>query len=125
MVAFFQFSDDKIYVKNYFDNGQMKSEGWMKKNQKEGYWFSYYENGNKKEEGHFKNNKKAKWWIYYNVNEGIEKKCEFENDVMNGYCIIYFNGDVVRGEKYQSGKKIKQWNSLSEFKKDNSISQTK
>jgi antitoxin component YwqK of YwqJK toxin-antitoxin module len=112
---------DKIYVKNYFENGQIKSEGWMSNNEKDGYWFTYHENGSKKEEGHFKNNKKTKWWINYDNQSKIERKCEFENNLMNGFCIIYNNGEPIRGEKFVKGKKIKQWNSLSEFRKDNFI----
>ncbi len=121
LFATFQLSGDKSYIKNYHENGQIKSEGWINNNLKDGYWFTYYENGLKKEEGHFKNNKKIKWWIFYDIKSNIEKKCEFENDKMNGYSITYLNGDPIRGEKYKFGKKVKQWNSLSEFKKDNFI----
>jgi hypothetical protein len=41
---------------------------------------------------------------------------------MEGFCIVYKKGDVIRAEKYVKGKKIKHWNSLSEFKKDNDFS---
>lgn len=111
-----------IYVKNYFDSGKIKSEGWLKNNQKTDYWFYYYENGNKKEEGHYTNNKKIKWWVFYDINQEIEKKCMFENDKMNGFCIIYSKGKIIRGEKFKNGAKIKQWETVEQFKKDNPIS---
>ncbi len=118
----FGFTTDKIYVKNYYENGKMKTEGWMLQNKKIDYWFYYFDNGNVKQEGHYLNGKKTKWWIFYNSNEEVIKKSEFKNDLMEGFCIIYKNGDIIRAEKYVKGKKIKNWNSLSEFKKDNDLS---
>ena len=113
------FGQSKIYIKNYFDNGQIESEGWLQENQKTDYWFYYYTNGNKKEEGHYVTNKKTKWWIVYGENEVINKKCQFYDDKLDGICVIYHNGNVVRAEQYKKNIKIKQWSSLSAFKKDN------
>ncbi len=121
LFSFLPVSGQKSYFKDYFENGKIKSEGWLNQNQKEEYWFFYNENGTKKEEGHFVNNKKCKWWIFYNSKEKVSMKCEFENDKMNGLCIIYKNGGISRAEKYLNGKKIKEWNSVTEFKKDNPI----
>ncbi|MBF2709605.1 toxin-antitoxin system YwqK family antitoxin [Flavobacterium soyangense] len=114
-------SGQKVYFKEYFGNGKIKSEGWLIEGQKVDYWLYYYENGDKKEEGHFANNKKSKWWIFYNIKDEVSKKCEFANDKMHGLCLIYKDGAIIRAEKYQMGKKIKQWNSIKEFKKDNPI----
>jgi antitoxin component YwqK of YwqJK toxin-antitoxin module len=119
--TFFQVSGQKKYFKDYFENGKLKSEGWLNQNQKEDYWFFYNENGSKKEEGHFANNKKCNWWIFYKSKEEISMKCEFENDKMNGFCLIYKNDKIVRAEKFQNDLKIKQWNSVTEFKKDNPL----
>ena len=119
--TFFQVSGQKFYSKEYYDNGKLKSEGWLNQNQKVDYWFYYFENGNKKEEGHFINNKKCKWWIFYNPNEEITKKCEFKNGLINGFSLFYRNSHIIRAEKYFMGNKTNEWNSLSEFKKDNNI----
>lgn len=100
----------------------MESEGWLNQNQKVDYWFYYFENGNKKAEGHFEENKKCKWWVFYKSNKQIDKKSEFENDQLNGLTLIYQKNNIIRAEKYAMGKKLKEWNSLSEFKKDNKIS---
>jgi antitoxin component YwqK of YwqJK toxin-antitoxin module len=118
----FGFTAEKVYVKNYYQSGKMKSEGWSIENKKVDYWFYYFENGNVKQEGHYLNDKKTKWWIFYNSNKEIIKKCEFENDIMEGLCIVYKDGDIIGAEKYAKGKKIKYWNSVSEFKKDNDFS---
>jgi antitoxin component YwqK of YwqJK toxin-antitoxin module len=115
------FCQSKIYVKNYFENGKIESEGWIKDNQKIDYWFYYYENGNKKEEGHYVNNKKSKWWLMYDDNEIIQKKCQFYNNKLDGLAIVYKNGTIIRAEKYKMNIKIKQWESLSAFRKDNTL----
>jgi antitoxin component YwqK of YwqJK toxin-antitoxin module len=119
LFTFFQVSAQKTYFKDYYDNGKLKSEGWVNQNKKVDYWFYYFENGNKKEEGHFIDNKKCKWWIFYYSNEEINKKCEFDNGQMNGFSLVYRSNQIIRAEKYIMGKKTKEWNSLTEFKKDN------
>ncbi len=115
------FGQSKIYVKNYFENGQIESEGWSQDNQKINYWFYYYENGSKKEEGHYVNNKKTKWWLSYDDKEVIQKKCQFVNNQLEGLVIIYKNGSLIRAEKYKMNIKIKQWETISSFRKDNSL----
>ncbi|CCG53635.1 Protein of unknown function [Flavobacterium indicum GPTSA100-9 = DSM 17447] len=112
-------NDSKIYFKQYYENGILKEEGWLKNNKKTDYWYYYYEKGNKKEEGHYFNNKKIKWWIFYDEKQVVLKKSEYKNDELNGLTIIYKKGKIVSAEKYSSGIKIKQWNTLEEFKKDN------
>jgi antitoxin component YwqK of YwqJK toxin-antitoxin module len=121
LFGFFQASAQRTYNKTYFNNGKIQSEGWMSQNQKVDYWFYYYENGTKKEEGHYEANKKCKWWIFYNSNKEIDKKSEFDNDQLNGFSIFYIKNKIIRAEKYDMGKKIKEWTSISEFKKDNTI----
>ncbi|EIA08559.1 toxin-antitoxin system YwqK family antitoxin [Flavobacterium frigoris] len=121
LFTFFQVSGQKTYLKEHYDNGKLKSEGWLNQTQKVDYWLYYFENGNKKEEGHFINNKKCKWWIFYNSKEAISKKCEFENDQLNGFSVFYKNNQIIRVEKYFMGTKSNEWNSLKEFKKDNKL----
>lgn len=110
---------DKVYIKEFYLNKRLKSEGWMQNNKKQDYWFFYNENGAKKEEGHFENDKKTSWWISYNSKNKIVKKCEYKNDKLDGFSVIYENGEIVKAEKYNFGKKIKEWESITEFKKDN------
>lgn len=115
------FCQSKIYEKKYFENGQIESEGWIQEDQKIDYWYFYYENGNKKEEGHFTYNKKTKWWLSYDDNEILQKKCQFYNDKLEGLVIIYRNGSIIRAEKYKMNMKIKQWETISAFRKDNTL----
>ena len=113
-------SGTKEYVKEYYPNKKIKAEGWILNNKKQDYWFFYNENGFKKEEGHFENGKKTSWWIFYNSKNKISKKCEYKNDKLNGFSVIYEDGEIVKAEKYTFGKKLKEWESIAEFKKDNS-----
>lgn len=122
ILYFIPFYGQKTYVKNYNQNRIIKSEGWILKNEKTDYWYFYNENGTIKEEGHFYKNKKIKWWTFYNDAKEIIKKCEFKNNVMDGYCIIYTDGKISKAEKYKMGKKIKEYYSIEEFKKDNLLS---
>ena len=118
-LLYFSPTTEKTYVREFYANKKIKSEGWIQFNKKQDYWYFYNENGSVKEEGHYINNKKTKWWIFYNSKNVILRKCEFTNDKQDGFSIIYENGDVVKAEKYTFGKKIKEWQSIAEFKKDN------
>jgi len=111
---------DKTYAKNYFASGQIASEGWTIENKKTDYWYFYRENGFKKEEGHYASDQRTKWWIFYDTQEKVSAKCEYKGDKLEGFAIIYKNGKLIRAEKYKMGIQIKQWTSLSEFRKDNS-----
>ena len=99
----------KSYQKNYFDNGVIKSEGWIKNNQKNGYWKFYYENGNvekegrystnkpikywyfytqngfKKSEGHFTKGNKANWWLFYDNKGNVSYKMQLKDNIKNYY----------------------------------------
>ena len=121
LLTFFGNNSQKIYQKDYFANGYIKSEGWIVKKQKVDYWFFYYDNKSKKEEGHYLNNQKNNWWIFYNQKGEVVKKCEFLKDKMNGLCIVYDRGQIIRAEKYAFGKKVNQWTTIAEFKKDNAL----
>ena len=138
-------SAQKTYQKTYFDNGNLKSEGWQKNNQKNDYWKFYYENGNikkegrfskdkpikywyfytkkgiKKSAGHFLNGEKSNWWLFYDDLEKVNHKCQLKHNVKNGYCLMYKNEKLVSAAKFKAGKKIKEWTDLKAFKKENNL----
>lgn len=135
----------KTYQKEYYDSGQMKEEGWLLDGKKVDYWKFYFENGNLKQEGSYKKDKKVKYWYFYTENAIIEKeghfnkgikedwwlfydengivnyKCQLENNQKNGYCLVYKEEEIIKASKFKGGKKIKEWISLSSFKKENNI----
>ena len=135
----------KIYQKEYYDSGQIKEEGWVLDNKKVDYWKFYFENGNLKQEGSYKKGQKVKywyfytknavitkeghfnkgikedWWLFYDKNGIVNNKCQLKNNQKNGYCLIYKEEKIVKASKFIEGKKIKEWTSLSSFKKENNI----
>lgn len=139
-------SAQKTYQKNYFDNGALKEEGWMKNGKKTDYWKFYYENGtikkeghfsknksskywyfyayngNKKSEGHFANGEKNNWWLFYDSKGNINHKCQLKHNQKNGYCLMYNKGKMVSVSKFKAGKKIKEWTNIESFKKENKLS---
>ncbi|WP_040560083.1 hypothetical protein U8527_20470 [Kordia algicida OT-1] len=141
----FSVSGQKEYEKTYYDNGQMKEEGWVKNDVKTKYWKFYYPNGALKKEGRFKNGKptkywyfyrenktkkseghyvngvKSKWWLFYDEQGKVNHKCQLKNNQKNGYCLRYINEKLVSAEKYKHGKKIGEWTDLASFKRENSV----
>ena len=83
---------EKMYSKEYYDNGQMKAEGWAMGEMKMGYWKFYHPNGALASEGHFKKNKRNEYWHFYNekgalIKEGhyLSRKCRKLVDFLR-YC---------------------------------------
>lgn len=135
------FNDSKVFTKKYYDNGNKMSCGWLEGELKTGFWEFFYENGAVKSSGHFKNDlkngywyfynqegalikeghftsdKPEKWWKYYK-NEKFEK-CIYQSDGKTRYCLIFINGKLKMGSKYVSDILVKEWNSITSFRKDN------
>ena len=128
------------YFKNYFENGQIKSEGWLEHNKKTKYWHFYYNNGNLKSKGHYNNNLKTGYWYYYNdentvTSEGYYTKnekngwwknykgdtieeVEYINSKKEGLSIYKVKGKPVKAEYYKNGNKTHEWFTLARFKKE-------
>ncbi|RCS27951.1 hypothetical protein DUT90_03715 [Polaribacter sp. WD7] len=135
----------KKYHKEYYQNGQIKQEGWLLNDKKTAYWKFYYQNGNLKKEGHFKENleidywyfyyrnshkekeghyikgSRSNWWLFYNNKGEIIHKCQLENNLKNGYCLIYSDNKLIKASKFKQGVKIKEWTSFSSFKSENNL----
>ncbi|NNE77817.1 MAG: hypothetical protein HKN31_12185, partial [Pricia sp.] len=70
MAAFFflflnQSEGNKSYHKEYFLNGSLKVEGWVKDGVKTDYWKFYNSNGTLAEEGHFQGDRRDAYWHFY------------------------------------------------------------
>lgn len=135
----------KIYKKIYFEEGNLKSEGWQVSNEKNGYWKFYHKNGEIKEEGHFKDNLKTKywyfyrdnsvkikeghfnkgkqenWWMYYDDYGNIVHKCQLKNNQKNGYCFLYKNKKLNKAMRFKNGKKMDEWTDFTSFRKENNL----
>jgi len=135
--------EDNTYKKAYYENGTLKSEGWVRFTIKTGYWKYYHNNGrmdsqgryeyDKKEkywyfydqnrvrtqEGHFRTNKKVNWWLFYEKQGRVNHKCQLDKNIKNGYCFKYSENKLASAEKFENGKKIKEWSSFGDFEKNN------
>ena len=144
LISLSLFSQEK-YIKKYYDNGQIKEEGWLKDTQNNSCWKTYYRNGILKKEGSFKDNLETKYWYFYGLNSVLEKEghfkkgqkndwclfydklgninhnCQLRNNKKNGYCLLYEMEKLVQASKYENGKKIKEWTDFLSFKSENSL----
>ena len=149
LILGFNESEDKTYDRTYYDNGKLKSEGWLRYNVKTDYWKFYHENGKiasqgpfaygkedgywyffdknriRTKEGHYEKGEQINWWLYYDNKGRINHKCQLNMSVKNGYCLKYEDEKLISAEKYSNGEKIKEWSNFDAFKKENSISDLK
>ena len=141
----FRIFSQKKYHKEFYNNGQIKEEGWVLNDKKTAFWKFFYKNGilkkeghftanletnywyfygkdaSKEKEGHFKKGSKNNWWLFYDENGFVNHKCQLKNNQKNGYCLIYNKKKLIKASKYKNGKKIKQWTDFSSFKNENSL----
>lgn len=139
----------KQYHKAYYENSNLKEEGWLNNGDKSKFWKFYYRNGTLKKQGHYKNNlptkywyfyrkdgtlekeghfvngKQNKWWLYYNKEGQVIHKCQLKNNQKNGYCLLYRKKKLVKAVKFKNGKKVNEWTDFSSFKKDNDLEDLK
>jgi len=140
LIIIFAFTISNQYVKTYYDNAQLKSQGWIKDNQKTNYWHYYYSNGAKKAEGHYRADKKINFWSYYNdkgklIEEGHYKEgakhgwwkfhrgdtlveIKYQDSKKTGLAILKLNSKIVKAEYYKNGLKTDEWLTLADFKKE-------
>ncbi|WBX76897.1 hypothetical protein PG911_01155 [Tenacibaculum ovolyticum] len=87
-ISFAVFSQKK-YQKEYYNNNNLKTEGWLNNDLKINYWKFYYKNGQLKKEGNYKKNLSTKYWYFYRKNGTIEKEGHFvDGKKTNGGCFI-------------------------------------
>ena len=139
----------KTYTRAYYQNGNLKAEGWeldgtrngywkfyyidgvlaekghFRGGAKDKYWHYYYPNGQVEKEGHYMNGDTVRWWIFYDNKGRIYHKCQLKEGKKNGYCLKYTNEKLTSAEKYHNGKKVGEWLSLHSFKKENKLSDLK
>lgn len=136
--------NSKYYVKEYFDNGTLKNEGWMKGDSRIKYWYTYYDDGNVKSQGKYENNIKNDYWYYYNAQnyklvegyykigmkngwwtfinkDGSYEKIQFLNNEKEGLVLYYKKNKKTpfKADRYKRDKFLGSWTSLWQFKRDN------
>ena len=133
----------KKYVREFYQNGQLKAEGWQqmqaktdywifyradgsvsskghyKQNKRHGYWHFYHSDGTVEKEGHFIANRAEDWWIFYEIGNANKSKFQFKNNLKDGICLRYKNNRLIKAERYEKGRKMGEWTSVRKFRKDN------
>lgn len=134
--------DDKVYKKEYFDIGHIKSEGWEIEKLKTNFWIFYHRNGTIATKGHFRNNKEhgywyfydndqnlikeghfvqgiaENWWIFHEIAVSKKTKIQFRNNSKNGFALYYKRNKLIKAEKYKNNYKTGEWTSVSSFRRD-------
>jgi antitoxin component YwqK of YwqJK toxin-antitoxin module len=134
---------EKIYIKEYYNNGSLKAEGWEINKMKTDYWYFYFQNGkierkgsyhsDKKDgywyfynsegvvikEGHYLQNSTEDWWIFYDIDKDETRKIQFKNNKRNGIGLYYKSNKLLKAVKYVDNEQTGEWTSISSFRRDN------
>jgi len=128
------------YSTQYYDNGNLKSQGWLKDNKKDKYWYFYFPDTKIKSEGHYNDGLKTGYWFIYDDDGKLNKEGFYKDNLKNGWWKLY-QGDTVievkyknsnkdglsiyrvddkpvKAEHFKNGLKTHVWTSLKQFRKD-------
>lgn len=125
---------EREFKKEYFDNGALKGEGWVKNNLKDGYWVYFFTEGGKQKKGHYTKGKKQGYWYFYgrknellkegHFNDGwmhgwwtfyeneTQLKVTYNKNKRDGFGLIYSNKRLIKAIKFENNKKVGEWLSL-------------
>jgi len=98
------------YVKFYYPNGQVSSEGMMKDGKPDGYWKTYYVTGIIKSEGLRRNFQLDSTWAFYDQSGNRDQLIDYKYGKKNGFSIAYSFKNSTEGipvikELYVNDKK--------------------
>jgi antitoxin component YwqK of YwqJK toxin-antitoxin module len=91
----------------WHDNGQKKSEGEYRKDQRHGKWTWWHASGKKKEEGEYKDGELNGKWTLWHDNGFKELEGEYKDGKFQGKLTIWYaNGQKARQVEYKDGKMV-------------------
>jgi uncharacterized protein len=98
------------FVKFYYPNGQVSSEGTMNNGKPDGYWKTYYVTGVIKSEGLRTNFELDSTWTFYNQSGEVVQRIDYKYGKKNGYSFLYnYNnspeGIIVEKELFVNDRK--------------------
>jgi len=133
----YQKGNEKSYLKNFYQNGKLKSEGWLindkkglfwiyyfengetksegryAQENKQGYWKDYYKGGIIKAEGRYKKGAKTDWWIFYDKMGQKTNEGHYIGEIKNGFHHIYEEGKPKFAGHYVNDVKKGTWVTLN------------
>lgn len=108
--------DDKmVFVRYYYESGNVSSEGYLRDYKPDGYWKNFFEDGTLKSEGNRKNFELDSLWKFYYSDGSIQSEIYFRNDKKNGYQLnyeFYYDKDSIK--RYFLASKELYFNGLRE-----------
>jgi len=94
------YSQDTIqkdgYVRFFYPNGKLSSEGTLKNGKPDGYWKSYNENGTIRSEGNRVNFELDSLWKFYNQDGKLLLDIQYRSGRKNGIKTTYLDKETVR-----------------------------
>jgi len=114
---------------DYYENGQVKSEGQLIGDIKVGRWTYYHNNGRIQQIGSYRNNMQIGQWAYFYADGRKEKEGYFVDNILeNHWSYFYPNGQKEKEGSYNVGEIDGQWTyyySNGNIKKEGSYSSGK
>ncbi|MDR1878243.1 MAG: hypothetical protein LBQ64_01610 [Bacteroidales bacterium] len=109
-----QQEDNLRYVRFYYSDSVVSSEGWMRGDQPDGYWKSYYPNGILRAEGNRKSFLLDSLWKFYTVQGTVQSEISYRAGLRHGLNRIYTN-EAIEEYNYEDDtiKGVAQWLSYS------------
>ncbi len=92
--------DTLIYTKYYYENGNVSSEGYLRKGRPDGYWKSYYRNKKLKSEGNRKNFELERLWFFYNEDGDKIVEISYSGDQKNGFRKTFEDGQIIKEDHF-------------------------
>lgn len=83
------------YVKFYYDNGLVSSEGSMNNGKPDGYWKTYYDDGGLKTEGNRKNYLLDSLWKFFRSDSTLEREITYREDLKWGEERVFTDKGVL------------------------------
>jgi len=85
------------YMKFYYPNGQVSSEGLMINGKPDGYWKTFYVTGIIKSEGKRTNHMLDSIWLFFDNKGDTIQKISYMYGKKNGYLLTYDYSDIADG----------------------------
>lgn len=100
---------------SFYQNGNIKSEGFYQNNNPTGYWNYYYEGGKLKMRGQLKGNSNYGLWKYYYENGQLSMEGNIYNGKREGEWRFYFESGPKKSRgNFKKGEKTGIWNHFYE-----------
>ena len=94
------FSQDTLqkdgFVKFYYPNGKISSEGTLKNGKPEGYWKSYNPDGTVKSEGNRKNFQLDSLWKFFNGDGKLLLEITYKAGKKDGIKVSYLDNETIK-----------------------------